>query len=103
MIVASASTSMATSGSGGSSPFATSDQATESGTSRSVRINTVARTFVSERCGATRSARSWSANSTTLPESASPYVSSGPVHHALSGTATAPIAWTAQKAIAYSG
>ena len=50
-----------------------------------------------------RSARSSSANSTTLPESVSPYASSGPVHHALSGTATAPIAWIAQNAIAYSG
>ncbi len=103
MIVASASGSIVTAGSGGSSPLATSCHAIAPATSRSARIKTVARTLVSPRCGAIRSARSPSANSTTLPESVRPYASSGPVHHALSGTATAPTAWIAQNAIAYSG
>src|SRR5262245_51512926 len=49
------------------------------------------------------SKRSRSAITTLDPESSSPYSSSGPVHHAFSATATAPIAWHAQKLVTHSG
>ena len=55
------------------------------------------------RCSASRSLRSSSTNTTTDPESLSPYSSSGPVHHALSGTTTAPNEAAAQNAIDHSG
>ena len=104
MIAASASGSTSSAGSGGSSPSTTAVHGTPPGQlARRYGSSTVARTLVSPRCGATRSARSSSANSTTDPESASPYASSGPVHHALSGTATAPIACAAQNAMTHSG
>ena len=54
-------------------------------------------------CSLRRPKRSSSAISTRAPESVSPYDSSGPVHHALSGTATAPIDTMAQNAIGNSG
>ena len=55
------------------------------------------------RWSASRAARSASTKSTTEPESASPYSSSGPVHHAFSGTTTAPAAVAPQKASDHSG
>ena len=55
------------------------------------------------RCARRRSPRSASQKSTTDPESARPYSSSGPVHHALSGTTTAPIDAAAQNATDHSG
>ncbi len=44
-----------------------------------------------------------SAKTTLVPESASPYSSSSPVHQALSGTTTAPAAAAAQNATDHSG
>ena len=52
---------------------------------------------------ARRSRRSASTNTTLAPESRSPYASSSEVHHAFSGTTTAPTAAAAQNAIDHSG
>ena len=52
---------------------------------------------------ASRACRSASTNSTFAPESAMPYSSSPPVHHALSGTAIAPSAVTAKNTTGHSG
>ena len=50
-----------------------------------------------------RSTRSRSRNTTRAPESSRPYSISGPVHHALSDTATAPMETMAAKASIHSG
>jgi hypothetical protein len=55
------------------------------------------------KCGARRSIRSSSATSSFVPESCSPYSSSGPVHHAFSGTTIAPVAAAPKKAMGHSG
>ena len=50
-----------------------------------------------------RARRAPSAMTTRAPESEIPNASSSPVHHALSGTATAPIATVAKNATDHSG
>ena len=71
---------------------------------RSSWVTTTARrSGSSARWGRRRSRRAASTKATAVPESASPYWSSAPVHQALSGTTTPPAAAAPQKAMAHSG
>ena len=106
MIVAWSSGLIGPSGSGAvrsSSPRSRSHGVTCGGGSPRSRLTIVASTARSARCGASRSSRSPSISRARAPESRIAYVNSGPVHHALSGTAIAPSEIVAQNEITHSG
>ena len=101
-MVASESGSISTSGIGAPGTSTSSRWSHPAGSGPTWRT-TIARIPRPSRLSPTRSTRSRSQKTTRAPESSRPYSISGPVHHAFSETATAPIEVMAAKASIHSG